>query len=268
MKIFQYCLIFSILIVNGCGSDSRSSDIYYIQERDVYLRIFDDGEVKKYRCSVNHGYQEDKNFTGKLSEYQMDVTWNDDTYSYIFGVDGSTSEFYLHQDYNSYGFLYERETSGLPDLSTLLKEESIPEDCTNSAVDIVSITPETWMSSSNNNIAVNYDYRGQFDGNLKVQIAYLNDALPSFQNTTFGGEERVEGKSQSNNTLAISLNSLVSSNDALSVYVLMYEVVGSTYKLVSYDNFGLLNVDTSKDVSINTHCLTCEVGEIGFGPFD
>ncbi len=271
MKYSKIALVSILLGLVGCGSEGRSSDVYYIQERDLYLRIYDNGEVNKYRCSVNHGYQEDVAFSGELDNNQLEVIWNGLDYSYQLEVNENDSEFILSAGFDVVDSFSGASTSTptpSPDRFLLEIKEKIPNVCTNSAIDIVSITPETWLANSNNSIAVNYNYRSQHEGDLRIRIAYLNSALPSFQNTIYGAEESVEGMSQSNSTLIISVNSLVSSNDALSVYVLMQEAVGSTNKLVSYDRFGLFNADSSKDVSINTDCLTCEIGQVDIGPFD
>ncbi|MEH6346875.1 MAG: hypothetical protein V7785_17400 [Bermanella sp.] len=271
MKYFQIIAAFILLSLVGCGSEGRSSDIYYIQERDLYLRIYDDGEVNKYRCSVNLGYQEDVAFSGELDNNQLDVVWNGLVYSYQLEAGENDLEFILSAELEVVDAFSGASTSSptpSPDRFLLEIKEKIPNVCTNSAIDIVSITPETWLVNSNNSITVNYNYRSQHEGDLRIRIAYLNNALPSFQNTIYGAEVRVEGMSQSNNTLTISVNSLVSSNDAISVYVLMQEAVGSTNMLISYDRFGLFNADSSKDVSINTDCLTCEMGQVDIGPFD
>lgn len=271
MKFFQYCLFLALLNLSGCGSDSRSSDVYYIQERDVYLQIYDNGEVNKYRCTVNFGYQEDKSFSGELDNNQLKVIWNGLDYSYQLEASENDLEFILSAEFDVVDAFSGASTSSptsSPDRFLLEIKEETPNVCTNSAIDIVSITPETWLANSNNSIAVNYNYRAHHEGDLRIRIAYLNNALPSFQNTIYGAEERIEGMSQSNNTLTISLNSLTSSNDVLSVYVLMQQEVGSTTKLVSYDKFGLFNADSSKEISINTNCLTCEMGQIDIGPFD
>ncbi len=269
MKFFQCYLFLALLNLSGCGSDSRSSDVYYIQERDVYLRIFDDGEVNKYRCSVNHGYQEDINFIGKLIENEMDVTWNEDAYSYVLGVDGSTSEFFLYEEFDEYGHLY---TIELPDIFTLLIEEDIPTACSNSAVEIVSVTPETWGEAPNNRIAVNFNYRGQFEGNLTLQLvySYANNSIGT--TAIFGPTRNIDGISQSNITLSLDMRSDFSSGDILDIYVLMYEAEGSASDLVSYGrlNMGDTSLNYDSDASLNTECLTCINTEksLNISPFD
>lgn len=263
MKFFQFGLIFILLSLVGCGSDGRSSDIYYIQDRDVYLRVYDDGEVKKYRCSVNYGYQEDKNFTGILSENKMDVTWNEDSYSYVLSIDGSTSSYTLYEDFNSYGSLLGREP---PDLPILLKEESVPTVCTNSAVDIVSLTPDKWDAALNNNIAVNFNYRGHIEGDLTIQLAYSR-ATPSLgAEVVYGVSQSIDGLSQSN--LTLNIKSGLSSEDVLDIYVLMYETEKND--LISYGRTKTLNGNFNYDpsASLNNDCLTCEVGALNIGPFD
>jgi len=269
LKFFKCYLIIALLSLSGCGSDSRSSDIYYIQERDVYLKVFDDGEVNKYKCSVNNGYQEDKNFVGKLSENQMDVTWNEDSYNYLLEIDESTSSYILYENHYLYGSLYSRE---LPDLSILLKDEFIPAACTNSAVDIVSITPETWGEAPNNSIAVNFNYRGQVDSDLILQLvySYARNSLDTM--AVFGPTINIDGISQSNITLSTDMRPDFSSGDILDIYVLMYKAESSASDLVSYGrlNMGNTSLSIDPDASLNTDCLTCiNIGRaLNISPFD
>ncbi len=273
MKFFQYCIVLALLSLTGCGSDSRSSDVYYIHERDVYLRIFDDGEVNKYRCSVNHGYREDSNFSGQLDNNQLEVTWNKRLYPYIVEAEKDSLEIILREEVDEIEVFQAASTLSpilAADKFFLIKKEEIPVDCNNSAVNIISITPENWSIESNNSITVNYDYRRQSEEELKIQIAYLNGKLLSHVNTTLGPEVIVEDTSQSNDTLTMPLNTQALSSNVLSIYVLMYDIEGSINKLVAYDRVDIVNTEPSgnADASLNTDCLTCIGSSLNIGPFD
>jgi hypothetical protein len=274
LKIFQYCLIFSILIVSGCGSDSRSFDIYYIQERDLYLRIYDDGEVNKLSCSVNDGYQKDKFFTGKLDSNQLEVRWNNLTYSYFLEAGENDSEYILSEEFDlSDAFNSASTLSPIasPDIFSLEMKGSIPSNCTNTAIDIISVTPDNWAAVSNNTITVNYDYRARSEEDLKIQIAYVNDSLLSHVNTTYGPEVIVEGSSVSNGSLTMPLNTQASSSTALNIYALIYETGSAVNNIVTYDRVDIVNTESSSnesDGSLNTDCLTCIGGSLIIGPFD
>ena len=257
----------------GCGSDGRSSDIYYIQERDTYLKVFDDGEVIKYRCSVNHGYQEDIAFNGKLDSNQLEVLWNERVYNYQLEAGENDSEFVLSEGLSVVDAL--SGASGpmvSPDRFLLLMKGEVPTACSNSAVDIVSFTPEIWDADLNNSIAVNFDYRGQVEGDLILQLAYSYANPYVYDMSVFGSTLNIDGLAHSNVTLRIDVRSDHSSEDLIDIYVLMYEAGSHSGNLTSYGRLNMGNTNLSYDpaASLNSECLTCLNTEssIGIGPFD
>ena len=273
LKSFQFGLIFILLSLVGCGSGGRSSDIYYIQEKDVYLRIFDDGEAVKYKCSVSHGYQEDKAFNGKFDSHQLEVLWNERVYSYQLEAGENDSEFVLSEGPNVVdAFSGASGPIASPDRYLLLKKEDIPTACTNSAVDIISITPENWDAALNNSISVNFDYRGQVESDLTLQLAYSYANPYVYDMSVFGPPLSVDGLSQSNVTLNMGIKSDHSSTDVLDIYVLMYEAGSHSSNLTSYGKLNMGNTNLSYDPAawLNSECLTCLNTEwsIGIGPFD
>lgn len=273
MKSFQFGLIFILLSLVGCGSDGRSSDIYYIQEKDVYLRILDDGEVVKYKCSVNHGYQEDIAFNGKFDSHQIEVLWNERVYSYQLEAGENDSEFVLSEGLNVVdAFSGASGPIASPDRFLLLKKEDIPTACTNSAVDIISISPENWDADLNNSFAVNFDYRGQVESDLTLQLAYSYANPYVYDMSVFGSTLDIDGLAHSNATLRIDVRSDHSSEDLIDIYVLMYEAGSHINNLTSYGrlNLGSSNLSFDPAAWLNSKCLTCLNTEssIGIGPFD
>ncbi len=272
MKYAQVFILAVCIGLIGCGSDedSRLSDIYYIEENDTYLRFYEDNEVSKYKCTVSDGYQLDNAFNGKVIDSQVEVTWNGRLYDFILEASEGSSSFKLTKEIDSLDYLHAAGTLTpitLPAEYLLSKKEEIPSACSNSAVNIVSINPNSWMAGPNNTISVNFDYRAQTESDVGIQLAYMSQSSYGLQ---MGSEQVFDGKSQRGHTLTTAIKPEFSSNDIYGLYVLMYEVGDGIRNLISYNlveisGNGLINHPSN---SSNTECLTCTVAAFAApGPF-
>lgn len=234
-------LCFTVLM--ACGSESEKSKIWYIEDSDAYIQIFESGATRKYICSVNNGYQQDTLFNGHLTANDLNLEWLNKTYHYQFLDKNSAAQ-----------FVSEDETIDL------IAAENIPDHCFNNAVSITSFSPDLILVEGQSNISISFDFRSLKDTDIQIYFGNA-DSDGESMNTSLYSDYVNEGAVSSDVLQTRFFPSIEEIGSDAKVGIFMHaEVEGRASKLIAYD---VINVETSgfshtsASNSLNTDCLTC-----------
>jgi len=227
--MYKLCVV-SLLVFTliGCGSEDKSSEIWYIEDGDIYMEFLSNGSVTLYECTVHDGYRANIDVNLTHNENQLFIG------STIYRIDKSEEsiEFYEENQLAVRGVLaYE-----------------LPSTCQNDAIEITEVV----YTSNDDETIVYFDYRltSIEEADLVVFVDFDAEGEGHWQ---IDASKKANSGLHSNSYSFILSQENVPKQSPYSFHVSL-ESSGLIYEadyIVSQVNAELDNLDTD--------CLTCLV---------
>lgn len=155
---YPYLVLFISIFLSACGSSNNTqskSDIWYSDYLDQYFVISSKGETQILQCTLNDGYQARAGIQMTIFENEFRKLESGVETSGSVSRDGDV----MH-------------LSGIFRDLQLLKVDEVPEVCQNNAIEIVSITPESFILGQEATLSITLDYRLVDEGTKVIELGY------------------------------------------------------------------------------------------------